>query len=116
MVWQKVSRQGIWKGMMRRIGGGTRKVCGQRSSSVCIYITQILLTIHSPQPDNILLTAGYGDLKIGGFGNARYIETGNQLTDLTYCGVEFLAPEVVTLQPLTTGADIWSTGVLACYM
>ena len=69
-----------------------------------------------PQPDNILLTAGFGDLKIGGFGNARYVQTGNQLTDLTNCGVEFLAPEAVTLQPLTTGADIWSAGVVACFM
>lgn len=83
--------------------------CGSISSG-SLYFTLTL------QPDNVLLTAGYSDLKIGGFGNARYIETGNQLTDLTHCGVEFLAPEVVTLQPLTTGADIWCTGVLACYM
>ncbi len=63
-----------------------------------------------------MLTAGYGDLKLGGFGLARFIESGNQLTNLAHCGVEFQAPEVVILQPITTAADIWSAGVLACYM
>ena len=69
-----------------------------------------------PQPDNLLLSSGFTDLKIGGFGCARYVETGNQLTDLSACGVEYLAPEAVSLQPLTMGADIWSLGVLACFM
>ena len=58
----------------------------------------------------MLLTAGYSDLKIGGFGTARFIETGNQLADLTHCGVELQSPEVVTLHPITTAADIWSMG------
>ena len=47
---------------------------------------------------------------------ARYVETGNQLPDLTSCVVEFMCPEVVSLQPLTTAVDIWSAGVIACFM
>jgi len=63
-----------------------------------------------------VLSAGYSDLKLCGFGMARFIDTCNQLTDLSHCDVKFQAPEVVTLQPITTAADIWSVGVLACYM
>lgn len=70
-----------------------------------------------PQPDNILLTAGHNDLRISDFGLARYIETGNHLEAHEIAGsTEFMAPEVVSLQPLTTAADIWSVGAIAYLM
>ena len=67
------------------------------------------------QPDNILLTSGHNDLKICDFGLSRFIESGNQLTTLEG-RVEFLSPEVVALQPLTTAADVWSLGTITYLM
>jgi len=66
-------------------------------------------------PENILLTAGQSDLKISDFGTARYIEACNQLDEVPR-SPEFMAPEVVNLQPLTTAADIWSVGTIAYLM
>jgi len=61
------------------------------------------------------LTAGRSDLKISDFGTARYIEACNQLDEVPR-SPEFMAPEVVNLQPLTTAADIWSVGTIAYLM
>ena len=62
-----------------------------------------------------MLTSGQKQLKLTDFSLARYIETGNQLQELRG-SVEFMAPEVVSLLPLTTAADIWSAGAIAYLM
>ena len=67
------------------------------------------------QPSSILLTSGQKQLKLTDFSLARYIETGNQLQELRG-SLEYMAPEAVSLLPLTTAADIWSAGTIAYYM
>jgi len=63
------------------------------------------------------LTAVQNDLKISDFGLARYIQTGNHLEAQEIAGnAEFMAPEVVSLLPMTTAADIWSVGAIAYLM
>ena len=62
-----------------------------------------------------MLTSEQRQLKLTDFSLARYIETGNQLQELRG-NVEYMAPEVVSLLPLTTAADIWSVGVIAYFM
>ena len=58
---------------------------------------------------------GCKDIKICDFGMARYIEVCNQLRELRG-NIDFMAPEAVSLQPLTTAADIWSTGTIVYWM
>ena len=67
------------------------------------------------QPKSILLTSDHKQLKLTDFSLARYIETGNQLQELRG-SVEYMAPEAVSLLPLTTAADIWSAGAIAYFM
>ena len=67
------------------------------------------------QPKSILLTSDHKQLKLTDFSLARYIETGNQLRELRG-NVEYMAPEAVSLLPLTTAADIWSAGTIAYFM
>lgn len=75
-----------------------------------------MITLSSiPQPENILMTAGHNDLRIADFGLARRIKAGNQLEEVSNSPY-FMAPESVTLQPLTTAADIWSAGAIAYLM
>ena len=92
---------------------GTKKSCIPHP----YYIHDYELTKHNstPQPENILLGASYSDLKIADFGMARYIEVGNRLDQLPDSS-DFMAPEVVTLQPLTTAVDIWSAGAVTYFM
>jgi len=93
---------------------------------VCICIWCICLNVYtlkwliiffrfSIQPANILMTPGNNDIKISDFGLARYIASGNQVTSLEG-QVEFMSPEVIALQPLTTAADIWSLGTIVYLM
>ncbi len=96
--------------------------------TVLLYMYFLLLTLnytspspHTPhthtraQPDNILLTYGHKDIKICDLGLSRYIESGNQLSRLEG-RVEYMSPEVVALQPLTTAADVWSLGTITYLM
>ncbi len=61
------------------------------------------------------MTAGGNDLKIADFGLSRYIESGNQLSCLEG-RLEYMSPEVIALQPLTTAADSWSLGTIIYLM
>ena len=58
------------------------------------------------QPANIVLTSNHRDIKIVDFRLARYIQGGNQLEAIEG-NPEFMAPEAVSLKPVTTAADIW---------
>ena len=86
------------------------------------HITEGLQYLHSLSiihvniaPENLLLAAGHQEIKIAGFSLARYIETGNNLESLPL-SPEYMAPEVVQLNPLTTGADMWSVGATILFM
>jgi len=52
------------------------------------------------------------DLKIIDFGLARVVNAGDSVKVL--CGTaEFVSPEVVNYDPVSTASDVWSLGVLA---
>jgi len=68
------------------------------------------------KPENILClndsgTPGYDEIKLIDFGLARVIKKGQKETVM--CGTpEFVAPEVIAYEPVTTASDMWSLGVI----
>lgn len=70
------------------------------------------------KPQNILLTTKskpYGDVKLCDFGFARLVNTGEDIRDIIGTP-DYVAPEVLSYEPITTSTDMWSVGVLAYVM
>jgi len=74
---------------------------------VCLFSPWKLLKLlyFCEQPANIVLTSNHRDIKIVDFRMARYIQAGNQLESIEG-NPEFMAPETVSLKPVTTAAAI----------
>ncbi|XP_017294111.1 serine/threonine-protein kinase 17B [Kryptolebias marmoratus] len=66
------------------------------------------------KPQNILLTSVSppGDIKIVDFGLARRLGAAGELREIVGTP-EYVAPEVLNYEPITTAADLWSVGVIA---
>ncbi|XP_020354202.1 serine/threonine-protein kinase 17B-like isoform X1 [Oncorhynchus kisutch] len=66
------------------------------------------------KPQNILLTslAPLGDIKIVDFGLARKLGTVGELREILGTP-EYVAPEILNYEPITTATDLWSVGVIA---
>ncbi|XP_030830076.1 striated muscle preferentially expressed protein kinase isoform X2 [Strongylocentrotus purpuratus] len=65
------------------------------------------------KPENILLVAPESDdIKLIDFGLAAVLKEGEDIT-CKFGTPEFVAPEVVNKQPVSTGADVWGVGVIA---
>eukprot|EP00112_Aurelia_sp_Birch-Aquarium-sp1_P007116 Seg1777.3 transcript_id=Seg1777.3/GoldUCD/mRNA.D3Y31 product="Myosin light chain kinase smooth muscle" protein_id=Seg1777.3/GoldUCD/D3Y31 len=67
------------------------------------------------KPENILCVGGdppgYEKLKLIDFGMARVLEKGKK--EIAACGTaEFVAPEVLRLDPISLAVDMWSIGVI----
>ncbi|XP_065655673.1 calcium/calmodulin-dependent protein kinase type IV isoform X5 [Hydra vulgaris] len=67
------------------------------------------------KPENILCLSGgkpgYEEIKLIDFGMTRVLKPGEKETAM--CGTpEFVAPEVISFNPITLAADIWSIGVI----
>lgn len=67
------------------------------------------------KPENILCLGGgkpgYEEIKLIDFGMTRVLKEGQN--ESTMCGTpEFVAPEVITFNPITVAADMWSIGVI----
>ena len=68
------------------------------------------------KPENILclggcMNPGYEEIKLIDFGMTRVITEGKQ--EAAICGTpEFVAPEVISFEPVTVCADMWSMGVI----
>ncbi|XP_061111827.1 serine/threonine-protein kinase 17A-like [Conger conger] len=69
------------------------------------------------KPQNILLTsaAPVGDVKIVDFGLSRVVSGGRELREIMGTP-EYVAPEILNYEPISTATDMWSIGVLAYVM
>ncbi|CAK1545105.1 unnamed protein product [Leptosia nina] len=64
------------------------------------------------KPQNLLLTAGGEELVICDFGISRAIQPGAHVREILGTR-DYVAPEILSYEPLSLAADIWSVGVLA---
>ncbi|XP_074477788.1 serine/threonine-protein kinase 17A [Sebastes fasciatus] len=69
------------------------------------------------KPQNILLTSSspLGDIKIVDFGLSRMVSSHQELREIMGTP-EYVAPEILNYEPISTATDMWSTGVLAYVM
>ncbi|CAH1237743.1 STK17A [Branchiostoma lanceolatum] len=69
------------------------------------------------KPQNILLTkpAPCGDIKLVDFGLARRVNVHEEIREIVGTP-DYVAPEVLSFEPLSTATDMWSIGVLAYVM
>ncbi|XP_007535090.1 serine/threonine-protein kinase 17A [Erinaceus europaeus] len=69
------------------------------------------------KPQNILLTSEspLGDIKIVDFGLSRIMKTSEELREIMGTP-EYVAPEILSYDPISTATDMWSIGVLAYVM
>ncbi|KAM8856465.1 serine/threonine-protein kinase 17B isoform 2-T2 [Spinachia spinachia] len=66
------------------------------------------------KPQNILLTSlsPPGDIKIVDFGLSRRLGAAGELREILGTP-EYVAPEILNYEPITTATDLWSVGVIA---
>ncbi|KAM4622757.1 serine/threonine-protein kinase 17A-like [Discoglossus pictus] len=69
------------------------------------------------KPQNILLTRGepLGDIRIVDFGLSRQVDTIKEVREILGTP-EYVAPEVLNYEPISTATDMWSVGVLTYVM
>uniref|UniRef100_A0A3Q3CML4 Serine/threonine kinase 17a n=1 Tax=Haplochromis burtoni TaxID=8153 RepID=A0A3Q3CML4_HAPBU len=69
------------------------------------------------KPQNILLTSTspLGDIKIVDFGLSRMVSSHQELREIMGTP-EYVAPEILNYEPISTATDMWSVGVLAYVM
>ncbi|XP_018424562.1 PREDICTED: serine/threonine-protein kinase 17A isoform X1 [Nanorana parkeri] len=69
------------------------------------------------KPQNILLTSDspLGDIKIVDFGLSRVVNNNEELREIMGTP-EYVAPEILSYEPIFTATDMWSIGVLAYVM
>ncbi|KAM6908168.1 serine/threonine-protein kinase 17A [Lycodopsis pacificus] len=69
------------------------------------------------KPQNVLLTSSspLGDIKIVDFGLSRMVSGHQELREIMGTP-EYVAPEILNYEPISTATDMWSAGVLAYVM
>ncbi|XP_028288789.1 serine/threonine-protein kinase 17A [Parambassis ranga] len=69
------------------------------------------------KPQNLLLTSTspLGDIKIVDFGLSRMVSSHQELREIMGTP-EYVAPEILSYEPISTATDMWSIGVLAYVM
>ncbi|XP_066487173.1 serine/threonine-protein kinase 17A [Tiliqua scincoides] len=69
------------------------------------------------KPQNILLTSEspLGDVRIVDFGLSRVVKNSEELREIMGTP-EYVAPEILSYDPISTATDMWSIGVLAYVM
>uniref|UniRef100_A0A672M0A9 non-specific serine/threonine protein kinase n=1 Tax=Sinocyclocheilus grahami TaxID=75366 RepID=A0A672M0A9_SINGR len=69
------------------------------------------------KPQNILLTSEspLGDIKVVDFGLSRLVSSSQEIREIMGTP-EYVAPEILNYEPISTATDMWSIGVLAYVM
>ncbi|KAI4873615.1 hypothetical protein NFI96_016682 [Prochilodus magdalenae] len=69
------------------------------------------------KPQNILLTSAQplGDIRIVDFGLSRRVDSTSEVREIVGTP-EYVAPEVLSYEPISTATDMWSIGVLTYVM
>ncbi|XP_026885530.1 serine/threonine kinase 17a like [Electrophorus electricus] len=69
------------------------------------------------KPQNILLTSAQplGDIRIVDFGLSRCVDATSELREILGTP-EYVAPEILNYEPISTATDMWSIGVLTYVM
>ncbi|KAE8574670.1 hypothetical protein XENTR_v10003526 [Xenopus tropicalis] len=69
------------------------------------------------KPQNILLTSSspLGDIRIVDFGLSRQVDAIKEIREILGTP-EYVAPEVLSYEPISTATDMWSVGVLTYVM
>ncbi|XP_037112198.1 serine/threonine kinase 17a like [Syngnathus acus] len=69
------------------------------------------------KPQNILLTSArpLGDIRIVDFGLSRRVDSISEVREILGTP-EYVAPEILSYEPITTATDMWSIGVLTYVM
>ncbi|CAI9563019.1 unnamed protein product, partial [Staurois parvus] len=69
------------------------------------------------KPQNVLLTCSnpLGDIRIVDFGLSRHVDTIKEIREILGTP-EYVAPEVLSYEPISTATDMWSIGVLTYVM
>ncbi|KTF90252.1 hypothetical protein cypCar_00037067 [Cyprinus carpio] len=69
------------------------------------------------KPQNILLTSEspLGDIKVVDFGLSRLVSSGQEIREIMGTP-EYVAPEILNYEPISTATDMWSIGVLVYVM
>ncbi|GAA6109517.1 serine/threonine kinase 17a like isoform X2 [Tachysurus ichikawai] len=69
------------------------------------------------KPQNILLTSAQplGDIRIVDFGLSRHVDNKSEVREILGTP-EYVAPEILSYEPVTTATDMWSIGVLTYVM
>ncbi|XP_043920751.1 serine/threonine-protein kinase 17A isoform X2 [Protopterus annectens] len=69
------------------------------------------------KPQNILLTSSFplGDIRIVDFGLSRIINKDKELREIMGTP-EYVAPEILNYEPISSATDMWSVGVVAYVM
>ncbi|KYO33671.1 serine/threonine-protein kinase 17B isoform A [Alligator mississippiensis] len=79
---------------------------------ICLHENNIVHLDLKPQ--NILLSSLHplGDVKIVDFGMSRKIESASELRHIMGT-IDYLAPEILNYDPITTATDIWNIGIIS---
>ncbi|XP_060757965.1 serine/threonine kinase 17a like [Neoarius graeffei] len=69
------------------------------------------------KPQNILLTSAQplGDIRIVDFGLSRHVDNMSEVREILGTP-EYVAPEILNYEPISTATDMWSIGVLTYVM
>ncbi|XP_019715201.1 serine/threonine-protein kinase 17A-like, partial [Hippocampus comes] len=69
------------------------------------------------KPQNILLTSArpLGDIRIVDFGLSRHMDSISEVREILGTP-EYVAPEILSYEPISTATDMWSIGVLTYVM
>ena len=108
-------------GELQRICDGEECLTESQARRAMRHILEGLAFLHERniahldlKPQNILLSseADSEDVKLCDFGISRVIEPGVDVKAILGT-VDYISPEVLSYEPITLAADVWSVGVLA---